>query len=121
MRAERERALTRLIWVQRLKTWGTAVGAAIAIFGAYVLLTYERTASIDTTIETATLDGTVVSAQRGLSRKGGFSVHVKLDDGTEIEAMSYLSFMPVPGAHAEVRRAKHQSGLITYDVARLDP
>ncbi|MEZ5923584.1 MAG: hypothetical protein R3D57_04285 [Hyphomicrobiaceae bacterium] len=120
MRADRERALMRLVWVERIKRWGIAVAAAAIIFGAYVFLTYERTSLIDKTIETATLDGTVVSADRSLSRRGGFTVHVRLDDGQEVDAVSFLAFMPAPGAHAEVRMARHQSGLITYDVSKVD-
>ena len=120
MRADRERALTRLIWIERIKRSAIAVLAAGTIFGAYVFLTYERTTLIDQTVETAMLDGTVVSAERSLSRKGGYVVHVKLDDGKQIDAVSLLAFMPAPGAHAEVKMARHQSGLVTYNVNSVD-
>ncbi len=120
MRTERERALTRLIWKERIKRSVIAVLVLGVVFGAYVFLTYERTTLIDKTVETATLDGTVVSSERSFSRKGGFTVHVKLDDGKEIDAVSLLAFMPPPGAHAEVRMARHESGLVSYNVDRVD-
>ena len=63
---------------------------------------------------------TVVSAERSLSRKGGYVVHVKLDDGKQIDAVSLLAFMPAPGSHAEVKMARHQSGLVTYNVNSVD-
>jgi hypothetical protein len=119
MRAERERALTRLIWVQRIKTWGTAVLAAVVIFGAYVFLTYERTSLIDVTVATATLDGTIVGSSPGQTSKSAI-VHVRLDDGREIDAATYGKLQPVPGAHAEIHMAKHQSGLVTYGVVKID-
>lgn len=119
MRAERERALTRLIWKQRIKTWGTAVLVAVTIFGGYVFMTYERTTLIDQTIETATLDGTIVGSSPGLTSKSTV-VHVRLDDGRQIDAMTYARMQPVPGAHAEIRMAKHKSGLVTYNVAKID-
>lgn len=120
MRAERERELTRLIWKERIKRSAIAVIVLAVVFGAYVFLTYERTTLIDKTVETAMLDGTVMSSDRSMSRKGGFTVHVKLDDGKEIEAVSLLAFMPLPGAHAEVRMARHQSGLVTYNLNKVD-
>ena len=119
MRADRERELTRLIWKERIKRSAIAVFVAVAIFGAYVFLTYERTTLIDKTIETATLDGTVVSSAPGLTAKS-MVVHVRLDDGREIDATSYQKLQPVPGAHAEIRMAKHQSGLVTYDLAKIE-
>ncbi len=119
MRAERERELSRLIWTERIKRSAIAVLTAVAIFGAYVFLTYERTKLIDVAVETARLDGTVVSTAPGLTGKS-MVVHVRLDDGREIDATSYLKLQPVPGAHAEVRMARHQSGRVTYDVAKVD-
>ena len=119
MRAERERELSRLIWKERIKRSAIAVLAAVAIFGAYVFLTYERTKLVDVTVETAKLDGTVISTAPGLTGKS-MVVHVRLDDGREIDATSYLKLQPVPGAHAEVRMARHQSGRVTYGVAKVD-
>lgn len=119
MRAERERELTRLIWRERIKRSAIAVLAAVAIFGGYVFLTYERTRLVDVTVETATLDGTVVGSKPGLTGKSSI-VQVRLDDGREIDATSYLKLQPVPGAHAEVKMAKHQSGLVTYGVSKID-
>ena len=119
MRAERERELSRLIWKERITRSAAAVFAAVAIFGAYVFLTYERTRLVDVTVETAKLDGTVISTAPGLTGKS-MVVHVRLDNGLEIDATSYLKLQPVPGAHAEVRMARHQSGRVTYNVAKVD-
>ncbi len=119
MRAERERELSRLIIKERIKRSAIAVIAAVAIFGTYVFLTYERTRLVDVTVETARLDGTVVSTAPGLTGKS-MVVHVRLDDGREIDATSTLKLQPVPGAHTQIRMARHQSGRVTYDVAKLD-
>lgn len=119
MRAERERELTRLIWKERITRSLIAVLAAVAIFGGYVFLTYERTRLVDVTVETARLDGTVVSTAPGLTSKS-VVVHVRLDDGREIDATSTLKLLPAPGAHTEIRMARHQSGRVTYDVAKVD-
>jgi hypothetical protein len=119
MRADRERKLSRLIWQERIKRSVIAVLAAAVIFGAYVLLTYERTTLIDKTAETAVLGGTVVSTAPGLTAKTTV-VHIRLEDGREIDAMSTAKRSPVPGAHAEIRMARHQSGRVIYEIARFE-
>lgn len=119
MTPEQKKQLDRMILMQRLKIIVPSVAVVLVIFGIITWMTAARTDRIDTTVEQHTVAGQVVGTARLTGRRGGFQIHVKLDDGKEVEAISALPQPPYPGEEVELSAATHASGKVTYKVVRL--
>lgn len=119
MTPEKARKLQRLIWMQRLKLWGPLVAIVLAVFGGFVWATAEKAARVDPTVEIHMVGGEVMRASRVPGRGGGFRVHVRLEGGKEVDALSRLPRPPYAGEPVKLRAAAHESGRVTYTVARL--
>ncbi len=118
MKEDKIRRLNRLLWQERLKTWLPRVLILIIVAGGAIYLTAQRTARIDRTVESHIVAGKAMCWAKMAGRRGGFTVHVKLDGGDEIDATSLLPLPPVEGEHVEVRALSHVSGRVTYRVVR---
>jgi hypothetical protein len=114
---ERARELSRLVWRDRLRRWLPIAVAGIAIVGLLSYMFEWRLTHIDSVVAVQAHDATVVTVKHTASR-GVSILHVHLDDGRDIDAMSLLPLMPMPGAHVVINEARHASGRLTWDVVR---
>jgi hypothetical protein len=116
---EKARQLSALVWRERVRRW---VPVTVVVVGAIALLTFflvRQVEQADRTLEVKTHDATVVNIKRPGNGRGAGIVHVRLDDGRDVDAFSMLRLDPLAGAHVIINEARHASGRLTYDVARL--
>jgi hypothetical protein len=114
-----KKQLDRIILMHRLKIIVPSIAVAAVMFGTIAWIMTAQTARIDATLEHHKVAGHVVGAARLTGRRGGFKVHVKLDDGREVDAMSGVPQPPYAGEAVELDAATHASGRVTYSVVRL--
>lgn len=119
MTPDQKRQLDRMIRMQRLKVVVPLVAAAVIVCGAIVWMTAARTARLDATVERHAVTGHVLGKAVLTGRRGGFQVHVRLDDGHEVDAVSQMRQPPYPGEAIELAASTHASGRVTYQVVRL--
>jgi hypothetical protein len=116
---EKARQLSALVWRERVKRW---VPVIVVVVGAIALLTFflvRQVEHADRTVEVKTHTATVVHIKRPGNGRGAGIVEVRLEDGRDVEAFSMLRLDPVAGAHVIINEARHASGRLTYDIARL--
>jgi hypothetical protein len=119
MTPEQKKQLDRAILMQRLKVIIPSVIVVALVFGGYAWVTAEKVARVDRTVESYTVAGHVAGAARLTGRRGAYRLHVRLDGGGEVEAVSALPQPPHDGEAVELRVATHASGRVTYQVVRL--
>jgi hypothetical protein len=115
---ENARRLNALVWQDRARRWAPLIAL---IVGAAALLTFFllwQTEHADPTVDVRTHMATVLDVRHAASR-GPAVVRVHLADGRDVEALSGLRVDPAAGAHVIVNEARHASGKLTYDIARL--
>ncbi|MBO0740690.1 MAG: hypothetical protein J2P51_04625, partial [Hyphomicrobiaceae bacterium] len=61
----------------------------------------------------------VVHVKKSGNGRAAAIVEIRLDDGREAEAFSALRVDPQVGTHVVVTEARHASGRLTYDIARV--
>jgi hypothetical protein len=115
---DKARKLTRLVWRDRARTWLPVAAVALVLIGAVFFLTETQIDHADRTVDVKVHDATVVDIKRTAAR-GAAVVHVRLDDGRDVDAVSLFRVAPTAGAHVVVNEAKHASGRLTYDVVRF--
>ena len=116
---EKARQLNALVWRERVKRLLPLVALAV---GATALLTFflvRQVEKADQTVDIEVHQARVVDIKRHSTGRGGGIVIVRLDDGREVEAFSTLRLDPAAGAPVIVNVARHASGRLTYDIARL--
>jgi len=119
MRPEVARRLTRAVWKQRAKSWLPTVLLVVALSaGAIYQLDY-RIAHMDRTVAVTAVNGVVVSARRLPTKAGVTLAHVRLDDGSEVDADSTLPVAPHTYDRVMLERAQHASGRVSYHVAQV--
>lgn len=119
MTPEQSRRLNRLIWQDRLKRLLPVAVIGVVLLGAMLYVGSLRIAAIDATLETHLIHGEVLGAARLAGRNGGFQVHARLDNGSEVDAVSTLPQPPYQGEEVEIRAAQHASGRTTYNIVKL--
>lgn len=114
---DKSRTLSRLIWRERVRRWFPVV--AIVAFGFAGLTAYFnwQRSHADPTVGWGEVAGTVVEVKRQTLRSAAI-VHVRLDDGRDVDAFSALGTLLPPGTHVEIAEARHASGKLTYDITR---
>jgi len=115
---DKARQLTKLVWRDRARRWLPVAAGALALLAAFLFLTETQIEHADRTVDVKVHDGKVVDIKRTAAR-GAAVVHVRLDDGREVEAVSLFRVAPTAGSHVIVNEARHASGRLTYDVVRL--
>jgi len=115
-KSDTQRRLDGLLFRQRLRVILLAGAASAILITAFIFIAYERTAAIDTVVETHELGGIVTGARRSYSRRGGYSVSIRLERGRDISAISRLAAVPLNGKHVRVVESVHASGKKTYAV-----
>ena len=62
---------------------------------------------------------TVVHVKKSGNGRAAAIIEIRLDNGREAEAFSALRVDPPVGTHVLVNEARHASGRLTYDIARV--
>lgn len=119
MTPEHKKQLDRMILMQRLKIIVPSIAAVAIVFAAITWISAIGTGKVDPAVEQHTVAGHVVGMARLTGRRGRFQVHVKLDGGREVDAVSALPQPPYPGEEVELSAATHESGKVTYNVVRF--
>jgi len=115
---ENARRLNALVWRDRLKRIVPLVALAAVIVAVLTWLLVWQVEKSDATVDVKAHQATVLGIKRAGTR-GAAILHVHLDDGRDVDAVSVMRVDPQPGAHVVVNEARHSSGRVTYDVARL--
>ena len=116
---EKARQLSALVWRERVKRWVPVVVVAV---GAIALLTYflvRQVEHADRTLDVKVHQATVVHVKKSGNGRAAAILEVHLDDGRDVEVLSVLRLDPAAGAHVVVNEARHASGRMTYDIARV--
>jgi hypothetical protein len=115
---ENARRLNALVWRDRLKRIVPLVALGAVIVAVLTWLLLWQVSKSDATVDVTSHQATVLGIKHAGTR-GAAILHVHLDDGREVDAVSGMRVDPQPGAHVVVNEARHSSGRVTYDVARL--
>ena len=115
---DKARQLTWLVWRDRARRWLPVVGAGIALLGIVTFVTEKQIERADPTLQVQAHEATVVETKRTASR-GAAVLHVHLDDGRDVDAVSLFRIAPTAGSHVVVNESRHASGKLSYDVVRL--
>jgi hypothetical protein len=113
---EKARALSRLVWRERVRRFLPIVLGVVLLMGAATVFLVKQMDRADRTVDVKMHDGTVVNVKKVGAARGAAVVHVHLDDGRDIDAFSALRVVPLAGAHVTISEARHASGRLTYDV-----
>lgn len=111
------RKITRLVWRQRIVTWGSRTLIAVTLLGAVVAWTWYREGQIDPTLDAHSITATVTG--HGAPGRGAMVIHAHTDDGRDVDAFSMLRVAPPVGTHIILSEARHKSGRHSFDVLRL--
>jgi hypothetical protein len=114
---DKARRLTRLVWRDRARRFLPLVGAAIVLFAFVGYFTEVAVNRVDRTVDVQLHTGTVVNVKR--STRGAAVVLVHLEDGRDVDALSGLRLTPQAGTHVLINEARHTSGRLTFEIARL--
>lgn len=115
---DKARRLTQLVWRERARRWLPLIAGALVLLGAFLFLTETQMGRSDRTVEVKVHDATVVDIKRTVGH-GAAVVHVRLNDGREVDAVSLFRVAPTAGAHVVVNEEQHASGRMTYDIVRF--
>ncbi len=115
---DKARKLSRLVWRDRALRWLPVAAGALALLAAFLFLTETQIDHADRTVHVKVLGATVVDIKRTAAR-GAAVVHVRLEDGRDVDAVSLFRLAPTAGTHVVVNEAKHASGRLTFDVVRF--
>ena len=115
---DKARRLTRLVWRDRVRTWLPVAAVGLVLIGAVCFLTETQIDHADRTVDVTVHDATVMDIKRTAAR-GAAVVHVRLQDGRDVDAVSLFRMAPTAGTHVVVNEAKHASGRSTYDLVRF--
>jgi hypothetical protein len=116
---EKARRLNALVWRERARRVLPVIAVAI---GAIALLTFflmRQVEKADRTLDVQVRQATVVHIKKSGNGRAAAIVEVRLDDGRDVEAFSALRIDPATGAHVVINEARHASGRMTYDIARV--
>ena len=116
--SDRQKKLTGMIWMARLKKALPVILIAIVLGGAAIYVSNERAARQDKTIEVKEHKATILALKRPRSR-GIAIVTARLDDGRVVDALSQLSNVLVADEEVTISEGIHASGRHTYDVIRV--
>jgi hypothetical protein len=119
MRAETSKKLDRLLVRRRFANITAVVGVVAVVGGLFVLQDVLRQRSADDpVVARVLLGGTVTQWRYAQTRQSGGSqlitVHVRLDDGREVDAGTTTHPAAKVGEHIEVTERRHASGRVAH-------
>jgi hypothetical protein len=115
---DKARRLTRLVWHDRARTWLPVAAGVIVLTAAVFFLTETQIDHADRTVDVKVHGATVMDIKRTAAR-GAAVVHVRLEDGRDVDAVSLFRVAPMTGSHVVVNEERHNSGRLTYDIVRF--
>jgi hypothetical protein len=115
---DKARQLTRLVWRDRARRWLPLLGAGVVLFAIVTFVTEKQIERADPTVQVQAHEATVVETKRTAAR-GAAVLHVHLDDGRDVDAISLFRIAPTVGSHVVVNESRHASGKMSYDIVRL--
>ena len=115
---DKARRLTRLVWRDRARTWLPIAAVALVLIAVVFYLTETQIDRADRTVDVKVHGATVVDIKRTAAR-GAAVVHVRLEDGRDVDAVSLFRVAPTAGSHVVVNEERHTSGRLTYDIVRF--
>ena len=116
---DKARRLNALVWRDRARRVVPVVAAAVAMIGLLTLFLVRQVDRADKTLDVQVRQATVVHIKKSGNGRAAAILEIRLDDGHETEAFSALRVDPPVGTHVLVNEAKHASGRLTYDIARI--
>ncbi len=120
-RRDVQKKIDQLLFRQRLKRLALVALGVLALGAVGVFVLYEETVSVDRVVQVREVEGTVVSARRVATRRGGFQLYVQLDEGKSVRAVSRLAQVPYAGERARLAEIRRKSGITNYVVRQLYP
>lgn len=118
MSEENARRLDALVWRDRARRWLPVIAIVVGATALLTLFLVQQAEKADPTVDVRTHTATVLDVNHAGGR-GAAVVRVHLEDGRDVEAYSGLRVDPMAGAHVIVNEARHASGKLTYDIARI--
>ena len=112
------RRLSALVWRERLRRFVWIAAAAVGLTGLLTVFLVQQMDRADRTVSVAVHQATVLAVRPGVGAHTGI-VHVHLDDGREVDAISGLRLTPFAGTHVVINEALHASGKHSFDLVRL--
>src|SRR5215475_530401 len=116
---DKAKRLNALLWRDRARRVVPVVAAAVAAIGLLTLFLVRQVEHADKTLDVQVRQATVVHVKKSGNGRAAAIVEIRLDDGREAEAFSALRIDPQVGTHVVVSEARHASGRLTYDIARV--
>jgi len=116
---EKARQLNALVWRDRMRRIIPIVVAAVFAVAILTFFLVRQVEKADRTLDVHVLQATVVHIKKSGNGRAGAIVEVKLDDGRDVDAFSASRVDPAIGTHVIVNEARHESGRMTYDIARV--
>jgi hypothetical protein len=116
---DKARRLNALLWRDRARRVVPLVAAAVAVAGVLTFFLVRQVEHADRTLDVQVRQATVVHIKKSGNGRAAAIVEIRLDDGREAEALSALRVDPQVGTHVFVNEARHASGRLTYDIARV--
>jgi hypothetical protein len=116
---DKARRLSMLVWRERARRWLPIVLVAVVLLGGFTVFLVKQMGRADRTVDVTVHDGTVVDIKKFGAARGAAIIHVRLDDGRDVEAFSAIRVVPPTGAHVVINEARHASGKLTFDITRL--
>ena len=101
---DKARQLNALVWRDRAKRWVPLIAVAVCIVALLTFFLMRQVEKADRTLEVKTHEATVVNIKRPGNGRGAGIVHVRLDDGRDVDAFSLLRLDPMSGATSSSTR-----------------
>jgi len=116
---DKARRLNALVWRDRARRVLPLAAAAVAVVAVLTFFLVRQVERADKTMDVQLRQATVVHIKKSGNGRAAAIVEIRLDDGREAEAFSALRIDPQVGTHVVVSEARHASGRLTYDIARV--
>ena len=116
---DKARRLNALVWRDRARRVVPLVAAAVAVIALLTFFLVRQVERADKTLDVQMRQATVVHVKKSGNGRAAAILEIRLDDGREAEAFSALRVDPPVGTHVLVNEARHASGRLTYDIARV--
>jgi hypothetical protein len=116
---DKARRLSALVWRDRARRLAPVIAGVVFAIALLTFFLVRQVEKADGTLEVKPHDATVLHVKKSGNGRAAAIVDVRLDDGRVVEAFSVLRLDPVTGAHVVVNEARHASGRVTYDIARV--
>src|SRR5262249_34338204 len=116
---DKARRLNALVWRDRARRIIPLVAAGVAVTAVLTFFLVRQVERADKTMDVQIRQATVGHVQKSGNGRAAALAGIRLHDGREAQAFSALRLDPQVGTHVVVNEARHASGRLTYDIARV--